>query len=129
MGLYNFQPRFIPMIKAGTKRHTIRANRVHCDKPGNTLYLYTGLRTKAARRIGISTCVKVETISIFNMRTWCKNSDQCAVEIDCLFLDQSEKDELAQRDGFQDFADMFSFWNGRLPFEGQIIHWDKVRSK
>lgn len=49
MGLYNFQSRFVPFIIAGKKTHTIRAIRVHPDKPGNTLYLYTGLRTKKAK--------------------------------------------------------------------------------
>jgi hypothetical protein len=23
------------------------------------------------------------------------------------------------------FADMIKFWDGKLPFEGQIIHWRK----
>ena len=61
MGLYNFQPRFAPRIRAWdadpesplAKAHTIRAPRKggREDKPGDTMYLYTGLRQKGAARI------------------------------------------------------------------------------
>jgi len=44
VGIYNFQQRFVPLIMAGRKTHTIRAHREHADKPGNMLHLYTGLR-------------------------------------------------------------------------------------
>jgi hypothetical protein len=40
MGLYNFQPRFVPFILSGEKTHVIRSVRKHPDKPGDTLYLY-----------------------------------------------------------------------------------------
>ena len=64
MGLYNFKKRFVPMILAGTKTHTIRELRAHPDKPGNTLHLYTGLRQKGARLLMRVPCVKVEDITI-----------------------------------------------------------------
>jgi hypothetical protein len=40
-------------------------------------------------------------------------------------LDPSEREALARRDGFPDFATMLEFWAGRLPFKGHIIHWRK----
>jgi hypothetical protein len=52
MGLYNFQARFAPAILSGSKRQTIRARRVREDKPGDTLYLYTGLRQPGAKKLG-----------------------------------------------------------------------------
>lgn len=64
MGLYNFKEQFVPFILSGAKTHTIRAVRRHPDKPGNTLYLYTGLRTKKAKLLMCVDCVKVERIEI-----------------------------------------------------------------
>jgi uncharacterized protein YqfB (UPF0267 family) len=43
MGLYNFQPRFVPFILSGEKTRTIRSVRKNPDKPGDMLYLYRGL--------------------------------------------------------------------------------------
>jgi hypothetical protein len=114
MGLYNFQPRFVPFIKSGNKTHTIRAMRKHPDEPGNQMYLYTGLRTKKAKLLIEATCVKTEIIEI---------TETQAVKIDGYVLDDYEKDLLAKRDGFENFVEMMKFWDGRLPFLGQIIHW------
>jgi hypothetical protein len=114
MGLYNFQKRFAPFILSGRKSHTIRAIRANPDKPGNTLHLYTGLRCKTTRLLMRVPCTKVEEILI---------SDPRAVSIDGVALDLSEREQLARRDGFKDFADMMQFWAGRLPFRGHIIHW------
>ena len=114
MGLYNFQQRFVPFILAGTKTHTIRARRANPDKPGNTLYLYTGLRTKKAKLLMRVPCVKVEEITI---------GLDGVVYIDQVKLAADERDQLAKRDGFDDFPHMFDFWRGRTPFRGHIIHW------
>lgn len=117
MGLYNFKARFAPFIKNGTKTHTIRAIRKNPDKPGNTIHCYTGLRQKGAKLLGRFKCVEVEPIEI--------DSDHF-VYVDGVELDIGEREALARRDGFKDFADMMAFWNGRLPFQGHIIHWKKA---
>lgn len=116
MGLYNFQPRFEVPIMAGTKTHTIRATRAHPDKPGNTLHLYVGLRHKGARLLMRVRCTRVEEIFI---------GVDGRVSVGDLILFNDEKQQLARRDGFKDFAEMMQFWEGRLPFTGQIIHWRK----
>ena len=120
MGLYNFQQRFVPFILAGTKTHTIRARRRYPDKPGDTLHLYTGLRTKKAKLLMRVPCVRIEEIEIF-----CVERGQCPpyVFVDGMGLDYSERHQLALRDGFHDFTEMAAFWDDRLPFEGHIIHW------
>ena len=131
MGLYNFQSRFVPFILDGRKMHTIRATRAHPDKPGNTLHLYSGLRQKGARLLMRVPCVKVEEIEIMHRIERFKNPDNGKIErvewfsiwIDDQELSGSENEELARRDGFSDFQEMMKFWDGRLPFEGQIIHW------
>ena len=77
MGLYNFQPRFAPHIRAWdadpesplAKAHTIRAPRKggREDKPGDVMYLYTGLRLKgAARIIEPVMCAKRESVVILD---------------------------------------------------------------
>jgi hypothetical protein len=38
-------------------------------------------------------------------------------------LDNSEREGLARRDGFENFSDMAAFWKGRVPFSGDVIHW------
>lgn len=124
MGLYNFQERFVPFILSGAKTHTIRATRVHPDVPGNTLHLYTGLRRKGARLIKRVICIKVEDILIRETRSLSSDAtDIFEIAIQGVGLEDSEKELLARRDGFKNFAEMMSFWDGRLPFTGQITHW------
>lgn len=118
MGLYNFQERFVSKILSGEKTHTIRAERAHPDKPGNTLHLYSGLRTKKAKLLMRALCVKVEEIHIRAVNGW-----DVSVAIDGVDLDETEREALARRDGFDDFAEMVDFWRSRLPFHGHIIHW------
>ncbi|HVB59124.1 MAG TPA: hypothetical protein VNE63_22175 [Candidatus Acidoferrales bacterium] len=122
MGLYNFQPHFVPFILSGEKTHTIRAMRVHPDKPGDVLHLYTGLRHKGARLLMRVPCVKIEEIRIHgDDRTMPWDPFQIAINGIELGLDECEA--LARRDGFPDYHEMMKFWGGRLPFHGHIIHW------
>ena len=125
-GLYNFQSRFVLKILRGEKTHTIRAVRVHPDKPGSVLHLYTGLRHKGAELLMRVPCVKVEEIEIDACGHPC-NCDPFAA-IDGVELSESEREALAVRDGFGDFDEMLDFWAGRLPFRGHIIHWQFPKS-
>lgn len=114
MALYNFQKRFAPKILSGEKRHTIRAKRARATKAGQMLHLYTGLRQKGAQLLMRTVCTRVETITIgLDGVIWIGESK----------LDRGEKEALAKSDGFDSFAEMMSFWKGRLPFRGDIIHW------
>lgn len=114
MGLYNFKRLFVPKILDGTKTHTIRAPRKGSqDIPGNTMHLYTGLRTKNAKLLGRFECIAVDEITI----------DRTLITVDRAVLFIDERDALAKRDGFQSFEHMLKFWEGRLPFSGHIFHW------
>jgi hypothetical protein len=132
LGLYNFQERFVKPILSGRKKHTIRAHRKHPDEPGDVMHLYTGLRTKKARLLMRSPCVKVEEITgcVSKFRDRCKHlerADAChflaRVIVDGVPLETDEAERLAHADGFKDFIEMRAFWKGRIPFSGQIIHW------
>jgi hypothetical protein len=119
MALYNFQKRFAPKILSGEKRHTIRATRKRATKPGEMLHLYTGLRQKGARLLMRVKCTRVQEIEIklglvpAYTQVW----------IDGVQLSADEFELLAQCDGFSSQWEMLRFWDGRLPFRGQIIHW------
>ncbi len=121
MGLYNFKPQFVSLILAGKKTHTIRAPRKGSqDVPGNTMHLYTGLRTKNAKLLGRFPCIKVESIQISKPPM---PDSPGLVWIDGSPLSEDEVEQLAKRDGFRDFEHMMEFWKGRLPFSGFIFHW------
>lgn len=122
MGAYNFQQRFAPFVRNGSKRHTIRGKRKHPDRPGDTVHLFTKQRSKDCELLGRSICVKVEDIFI---------SAAQQVFVDGVELNLDEKNALAWCDGFRGgdirnaFAAMMTFWDGRLPFHGDIIHWSR----
>ena len=117
MGLYNFQKQFVPAILEGRKRHTIRAERAHPDEPGDTMHLYTGLRQKGAQLIGRPKCAKVQIIEI-------NSNGHITIDGERLLIDEMEA--LAKADGFDGYARMMEFWTGRLPFKGNIFHWEPL---
>jgi len=118
MPVLNFKPQFVEPIRDGTKHHTIRATRKVPVKQGAKLYLYCGLRHKGAFRILPEpvVCSMVESIEI-NAKT------TGMVTVGGVPLDYDEREQLAKADGFNGWDEMLSFWEGRLPFVGQIIHW------
>ena len=120
MAAYSFQRRFVEPIQAGTKAHTIRGDRKdgRVPKVGEPLYLFCGMRTKGCFRIlpEAPPCTRVERISIYYAHGPC-------VFVEAGELDKTECERLAVADGFDSFAEMMTFWEGRLPFTGNIIHW------
>lgn len=118
MPAYSFKPQFVPFILAGEKTHTIRSPRRHAQRTDQLCHLYTGMRTRQCRKLFTAPCLKVERIVI---------GANGVVIVDGEQLAKDEREALARRDGFQSFSDMLAFWDGRLPFEGHIIHWDYTR--
>jgi hypothetical protein len=150
MGLYNFQERFVPFIKDGSKPHTIRAIRKYPQKVGALMHLFFGLRTKYSTRIiPALPCKSVKTIIFYDdgdvfIHPEILNIEQATqfVEITNLhiarrtlhLLDDTDKDELAWRDGFRVddkgtrkgcFYLMLRWWRQthELPFAGHIQYW------
>ena len=121
----SFKPRFIPAILSGAKRQTIRAigRRRHAI-PGETLQLYTGMRTKQCRLVGTAVCVSAEPIAI-----------HFAGPARIIFgwpkvyrIDGGGLDTFAIADGFTDWPAMLAFWRETHPacvdsFSGVIIEW------
>lgn len=115
--LLNFQKRFADLVESEQKTHTIRAKRKRRPKVGEWCHCYTGLRQKGARVLGRFQCVKIQDIEIDDL-------PHPEIRIDGQTLELDECELLARRDGFESLAEMMEFWSGRLPFSGDIIHWN-----
>lgn len=117
MALLGFKKRFAPLVEAGTKRQTIRAKRKDGKNPhpGERLYLYTGLRTKACRKLGEGICKSVEEITI----------ESHEINVAGAWLPHAPVEELAIRDGFDSFEQILAFFEKEhgLPFWGLLIEW------
>lgn len=123
----NFQQQFKSDILALKKPHTIRAKRKRDIKPGDTLHLFTGLRTKKAVKFAICpSCPQIQDITIAY-----PPNDTPHVILQGKRLNRRETEELAQRDGFSTSADFFEFF--RKPaekenneFHGELIWFGKI---
>ncbi len=120
--LFNFKPRFLEPIRAGTKRQTIRAERKRMPVNGDKMRLQHGSRFKP-QLIGFATAELVEPIRI-------------DVEGGHLWLggvhveersSAEDLDRFAVLDGFGDWADMRGFWRAEHKtapmFTGFRTHW------
>ena len=65
MVAYNFKEQFANLVASGEKCQTIRAigKRRHV-KSGETIQLYSGLRTKQCRKLGDAVCVSAQDIEM-----------------------------------------------------------------
>lgn len=116
MVAYNFQARFADAVWRGDKSQTVRAERRdgRHAKPGDALQLYTGMGTKACRKLRDATC-----------------HDACSILIDkeriVTFGPQEfhDLDAFAKMDGFSDWSEMREWFSAthRLPFRGVLIRW------
>lgn len=118
MPAYNFKPQFVPLIKSGHKRSTIRAIRKDgriLAKTGVSLSLYTGMRTKACQLITVVRCTTVHKITI-GIDTIALNNRR---------LGPTEAQWIAGRDGFKSIGEMIKFFaeTHGLPFSGNLIEW------
>jgi hypothetical protein len=115
---YSFQPRFVAPILDGRKTHTLRAGRRRHAAIGETMQLYTGMRTTSCRKIGEAICDRIYAVQLmFDHRTpivfyhplpiargaYLRDHERPVV-------DKPDPDAFARSDGFTDFADMREFW-------------------
>jgi len=127
MPALNYHKQFAPAIEAGQKLQTIRAMRKVPVKAGDTLYHYTGMRTKACRLLGVSTCQSANQIDIIR---WAGN--RAVFLQDCpgggqRRLTNMEILDLATKDGFK-HTDTFFDWfvSDNHHFTGQLITWSEI---
>lgn len=132
MVAYNFQAMFIDPIRERRKRQTIRAlgKRRHA-RPGDTLKLYTGMRTKHCQMIGEATCLSVEVIRLsFSPPSVTIYAASGAVAAEHRTSDKL--DTFARDDGFDHWHDLALFWDRhhstRVLFRGLLIRWGGFRA-
>ena len=127
MPAYNFKAQFAPAVEAGQKLCTIRGR---AAVVGTKAYLYTGMRTKACRKLGQGTISIVEEIIIGRDLTGFP-----FVIVAGLKLQRTEIWALVEEDGFEDsekfvdfFADSQVYKNiqgiGTQIFAGFMITWE-----
>lgn len=120
--LLNFKKQFAPAVEDGSKRQTIRQHRKDGKRiqPGDTLKLYTGLRTRGARLLRTSKAVRVRGVQL--------HTSSRQLILDGQLLDMSEKTEFARADGFASFSAMVDFFRDQYQletFEGFCVEWAK----
>lgn len=123
MPAYNFKRRFVKKVESGQKTQTIRKIRKYPTKKGQTIYLWTGLRTKRARRLGIGMITSVEPFFLPEPGCFRVGDDYTH---DWYLADDDETGlMLAQADGFDDWDSFVWFFETHygLPFEGELIKW------
>lgn len=133
MSSLNFQEWLAGPVERGEKTQTIRAKRKRPIVIGETLYLFTGMRTKACRRLGTGRCIAVADIVIRENEVEVLRSVEPLGDGELLrggvILDASDRLNLAIADGFktlEDFTAFFAKWG--LPFEGDLIGWELPES-
>lgn len=123
MPAYNFQGQFADDVASGRKRQTIRATDRHA-KPGMTAYLYTGLRTKNCRKLGMSTLVKIVSVEIG--RHACGEPYAYVANS---HLTHDSLDEFSKSDGFESGEEMAEWFSKQysLPFNGFVHMWGDLK--
>ena len=122
MPALNFQRQFATAVESGEKRQTIRAYRKggRDPKPGDTLYLYTGMRTKQCRRLCVVRCLSADPVRIDAL-----GYDRLPHSLHGDRREGPSPDSFARRDGFANFAEMRDWFQKThgLPFSGLRISW------
>ena len=131
MPALNYKKEFAPLVEIGLKepdnplgkRQTIRAYRKdgRDPKPGDTLYHYTGIRTKACRKLGESECIGVVDLGISKSGVCFLVYDDSKAEL----IDGGALEQFARADGFDGVESFFEFFETthNLPFYGNVIYW------
>ena len=129
MSALNFHKEFAAAVEAGEKRQTIRPLRKDGRRPcklDGRLQLYTGMRTRACRKLADAVCTMIVPITIIDA----KRADIGGAPAEPLHLH-----EVARRDGFDSWGALVgwvekNFGHLReepddpvLPFTGYLIQW------
>lgn len=127
----NFQAQFADLVASGEKRQTIRAPRKRPISVGDELRLYTGMRTKACRLLGVVTCEKVTPVRIERLGSGA--SPILTIDGVCVAIAHNcpwdTERRFARADGFKNWREMCEWFDRThgLPFEGVVIRWGELR--
>ncbi len=120
MPALNFQEQFAAAVESGEKHQTIRRVWERPIKIGDTLYLYTGQRTKRCALLMTATCLGVQPVTI-DVGHYVFRHTKVAGE----YGGYDHLNRFAEQDGFDSWIEMRDWFDERygLPFEGVLITW------
>lgn len=121
MALINFSREdFIKAVEKGTKHFTVRFLRKNPLRKGESLQLYTGLRTKHARKLRDTVCKNIWELKIVNKK------DKFLFYLDGKELPGNEIKDIGNRIGFNSTEDWVTYFKEKykFPFRGQLIEWE-----
>ncbi len=108
--LLGFKERFAEPILLGTKVFTLRNNRKNQPKIGETLFMYTGLRTSECRKISDKEkLMSTQKVLIYITRGKEKQID-ISITVDNKLLTREQVDQFVKYDGFVDRSDFAEYW-------------------
>ncbi len=114
---------FIDKVESGEKTQTIRKHRKRPIMIGDTLQLFTGMRTKECRRLGTGRCTGVEPIIMHG-----QGVQYTALNLMISKFQPEALNHFAKRDGFDSWADMAAWFHiGWNPFKGDLIQWELIK--
>lgn len=118
MPAYNFRREFSAAVERGEKAQTIRKPRKRPTVVGDRLYLYTGQRSKACRKLGEGLVLWVEPLEIGP--GWVRGG-----WLGGRMLSSEEILALAKADGFKGPISFFKFFRQMygLPCDVELIRW------
>lgn len=133
--LLGFKKQFEPMIRNGSKRHTLRGESKVTRVVGGICHNYTGLRTKKCKLIGRWRCTRIERVEIGIVASPVDPDGRFTIVIEGEELTPIDRCVFAYADGFRkgkrgDVAAMRAFWvkENKLKsgswWTGVLIHWD-----
>jgi len=119
MPALSFKSQFAGLVQTGRKTQTIRAPRKRPFKVGDTLHLFTAMRTPQCRKIGEAEAIEVSKVAI-RLR-----SGEAIILVGSRVLSPDEAEELSVADGFGSFAELEAWFAEQhgLPFSGTLIRW------
>ena len=125
--IFNFRKQFTGAVEGGAKLQTIRQNRKdgRVPKPGDALYLWTGLRTASARKLGERKCVECFPV-YFDL----DDIGSCIVVSNGIRLHVGEANSFAKLDGFDSATQMLEWFRATYApassFAGFCVRWRSV---
>lgn len=118
--LFNFNREFSGDVKNGRKRQTIRSTRAdgRVPQPGDTVKLFTGLRTRGARLLKVAPVQEVFAIRMNLLHP-------PEIVLGAEKLSRQDAIRLAHRDGFEDLEAMVRWFRGvyGTDFDGFCVRW------
>lgn len=107
--LLGFKKRFIQPIQIGTKVFTMRKPPKRTPKIGESLYMYSGLRTKHC--VFISNKEKLISTQKVRIHIYkVSNYTELTIKVDGRLLKERELSEFVKYDGFIGRMDFVDFW-------------------